>query len=186
MVLNSRDEVSGLDVIKSGLSIVDDEVTTLVALLDLGQVVVSSDFKHESGDEIRDSEWVKVNILSGLEWHEKLKSGGGLLTGTEVVLFSPVGLFVSDIGLDLLSVEEPVLGNFLCDLSNVRELLGVRLESVDVILHTGAVGKGVWKVVNNLAEVLNSRDEVSGLDVIKSGLSIVDDEVTTLVALLDL
>jgi len=83
-------------------------------------------------------------------------------------------------------VEEPVLGNFLCDLSNVRELLGVRLESVDVVLHSFASRESIWDLLNNLSEVFDSMDEVSGLDVGKGSLGIGNNLVTSLVAGLNL
>ena len=185
-ILSSLEEVSSLDGLDKGGNVIDGLLTIGEAGLDLSEVVVSNETLKKTTNEQDGSikRHVSNTVLDGA--NSEGKSGGSVLTGVEVVTSRPVSLFLSNVLLDLVSVEKPVLGNSLRESSWVGEDGGPLLDGSDVVIHALAGGHSGANFVPGLAGILDALEVVTSLEVGNGGLSVGGDLLTTLVASLDL
>ena len=127
-------------------------------------MVITDHAVEEAGSELRDgqeveaesivSNFLALNVIVSnfLAFNDNLVGGNGadslsesisgIDTSIEVLLLVPVKLLISDINLDDVAVQEPVLGNSLGQQCWLGEDLSPGLNGCDVIIHALACGHG--------------------------------------------
>ena len=119
-----------------------------------------------------------MSILLGGFGDKAEESGSGVLAGAVVVLLGIVGLLISDIFLDLDTVEEPVLGSNLRGLSGSLDDLGPGEHGVNVVLELSeflTAFSCVREVPDDLTGILETLDNFATLNVADEFLGISDD-----------
>jgi len=94
------------------------------------------------------------------------------LSSHEEILSFPVSLLGPDILLDGGAVEEPIFADSFTELDRLLEDNSPLLDGCDVLVHALAISDSVWQIPDDLAEVLNGREQVQGLDVSESLLAV--------------
>ena len=174
--------MSGLEVTNDGLNLVDDTLGIGNAGLDLGEVVVTNHAFEETSKEEEGS--IEGHVSNGgLDGANGEGKGiSSVDTSLEVVTGGPVGLLGSEVSLDLSSVEDPVFGDGAGESGGLGEDLGPGLNGGDVLIHTLAGGHGGANLVPDDTSILDSLEEVTGLEFTDGDLGVRDDLLSTLEA----
>ena len=111
-VLHACDEFQVFEIIESMFNLMNKTVSTLEAVLDFNEMVVTSKPVDKTGSKVWHSiNWRKVwswETMDTFDWSQKInKSGSSVITSIEPVSRSPVLLFFMNSFLHFCSMENP-------------------------------------------------------------------------------
>lgn len=190
--LKTSDDLSALDVFESSLDVLDQRLDVGHAGAQLFEVVVSGEAVDKAGGEVG-------NEVQGREHNPVLGDLNGsdgegheiseVSACVEVELGVPVSLKSGDVGLDLVLVEQVVLGDGGGELGGVGEDGSPGSDGGDFLVHALAGAKSLRDLEGGEAKLECSLGVVvpaSLLDVGDASLDLLSHELTTLVAGFDL
>ena len=179
-----------LDVSNASLNLLHHEVTSVVAGLNLCQVVVTGHAVNESSDEIGCIHNAEIGNGCGLNRSDSHgHQSGQVVTSLEEVACIPISLKSADVSLDLLLVESVVLGKSGRQLGWVSEDLSPSLDGCDVTIHVLAGAKRLRNLQCRQTELKSSLSVIvpaTLLDVCNASINLLVHEFAALEARLDL
>ena len=114
-------------------------------------------------------------------WSNKVsKDTCGVLTGIEVLLCAEVGFLLVNLLLDFNTMEKPVLSDGRGELLWLLEDSSPFLNAGHIIIETLAASDGVWEHPDDIANVSGTSNHLTTLDIVKSGLSVLDKRINIL------
>ena len=170
-VLNACDEFQVFEIIESNFNLMNKTVSSLEAVLDFNEMVVTSKPIDKTGSKVWHSIYRRKmwswKIMETFDWSQKINKGcSSVITSIEPVSRSPVLLFFMNSLLHFCTMENPSSVNSFNQSEWMMENISPFLNSSDITLDPFAMLYSVWKHPNDLSNVFYSINKVEVLEII--------------------